>query len=116
MVLLVMYTVPNINEHYHIISQGNIPKLLPQQLLAAIIEEPNFVQLVREVFPAILSKLINHIGLEGSGEIVEMATIEQLRHIFDEDLWKTGQSGSEETFDANIIKKSHSQRTIAGTW
>jgi hypothetical protein len=82
-------------------SREIISKLLPQQLLAAIIEEPNFFQLIQDVSPAILSKLINHIGLEDAGEIVELATTEQLRHIFDEDLWKTGQPGSEETFDAD---------------
>lgn len=82
-------------------SREIISKLSPQQLLTAIIEEPDFVQLIQEVSPPILSKLINHIGLEDAGEIVELATTEQLRHIFDEDLWKTGQSGSEETFDAD---------------
>jgi len=82
-------------------SREIISKLLPQQLLTAIIEEPNFVQLIQEVSPAILSKLINHIGLEDAGEILELATTEQLRQIFDEDLWKTDQSSSEETFDAD---------------
>ncbi len=84
-------------------SRKIISKLPRRQLLTAIIEKPDFVQLIQAVSPPILSKLINHIGLEDAGEIVELATTEQLRHIFDEDLWKTGQSCSEETLDADRL-------------
>ncbi|MFH0781763.1 MAG: DUF6178 family protein [Pseudomonadota bacterium] len=76
-------------------------KLSQQQLLTRIIEEPDFVQLIQEVSPGILSKLINHIGLEDAGEIVGLATTEQLKQIFDEDLWKTVQSDTEEAFDSD---------------
>ena len=50
---------------------------------------------------AALGKLIDHVGLEDAGEIVALATTEQLRGVFDDDLWRAERPGQDETFDAD---------------
>lgn len=72
----------------------------PQQLLTRILEEPELVSIVQGLEAPVLSKLIDHIGLEDSGEIVALATTEQLKKIFDEDLWRSAKPGKDQTFDA----------------
>lgn len=67
-------------------------------LLARILEQPALVSAVRELPPPILSKLIERIGLEDAGEIVALATTEQLERVFDDDLWKAVRAGEDETF------------------
>jgi hypothetical protein len=72
----------------------------PKQLLARILEEPDLVAVVQRLEPRALGKLIDHVGLEDSGELVSLATTEQLRQIFDEDLWRSPRPGTDEIFDA----------------
>lgn len=71
-----------------------------RELLARILEERALVAEVRALPPAALAKLIEHVGLEDAGEIIELATTEQIERIFDEDLWRTAVLGEDETFDA----------------
>jgi len=49
--------------------------------------------------PDVLHQVIQRAGLEKCGEIVMLATPEQLRHIFDLDLWRPAEPGLEEQFD-----------------
>jgi hypothetical protein len=67
-------------------------------LLMRILEQPELVSAVRELPPPVLSKLIDRIGLEDSGELVALATAEQLERMFDDDLWKSVRAGEDETF------------------
>jgi hypothetical protein len=71
----------------------------PRQLLARILEEPHLVSAVQRLEPRVLGKLIEHVGLEDSGELVSLATTDQLRQVFDEDLWRSDRPGKDETFD-----------------
>ncbi|RKH78224.1 hypothetical protein D7Y21_36080 [Corallococcus sp. AB045] len=71
-----------------------------RQFLTRILEEPELVGIVQGLEAPVLSKLIDHIGLEDSGEIVALATTEQLKKIFDEDLWRSAKPGKDPTFDA----------------
>jgi hypothetical protein len=71
----------------------------PQRLLARILEEPMLVEALRSLEPRALGTLIRRVGLEDCGEIVSLATTEQLRAVFDEDLWKSEAPGKDETFD-----------------
>jgi len=48
----------------------------------------------------VLGKLIAHVGLEDAGELVALATTEQLTQIFDEDLWESPEAGQDERFDS----------------
>jgi hypothetical protein len=71
----------------------------PHALLTRILEEPNLVAAVQALPAPALGKLIDHVGLEDAGEIVALATTEQLRRIFDDDLWRSERPGKDETFD-----------------
>lgn len=55
---------------------------------------------MRGLEPRAFGKLIQHVGLEDAGELVALATTEQLQKVFDEDLWRSAQPGRDETFDA----------------
>jgi hypothetical protein len=72
----------------------------PARLLKHVLENPGLVAAVRELPPAALGKLIERVGLEDSGELVALATTEQLERIFDEDLWRSDQVGQDPNFDA----------------
>jgi hypothetical protein len=63
-----------------------------------ILDQPELVSAVRELPPPVLSQLIDRIGLEDSGELVALATTEQLERMFDDDLWKAVRAGQDETF------------------
>jgi hypothetical protein len=73
----------------------------PQKLLSRILDQPNLVAAVQALPAQALGKLIDHVGLEDAGEIVALATTDQLRRIFDDDLWRSERPGKDETFDAN---------------
>ncbi len=73
----------------------------PHALLARILEEPNLIAAVQALPARALGRLIERVGLEDAGEIVALATTEQLRRIFDDDLWRSERPGKDETFDAN---------------
>jgi hypothetical protein len=68
------------------------------QLLMRILERPGLVAAVRELPGAVLGKLIDRIGLEDAGELVALASTEQLERVFDDDLWRAARAGGDETF------------------
>jgi hypothetical protein len=69
------------------------------RVLSRVLDRPDLVRAVRDLPPRALAKLIDHVGLEDSGEIVALATTEQLARVFDEDLWRSVRPGDDETFD-----------------
>jgi hypothetical protein len=73
----------------------------PRQVLTRLLDQPNLVGAVQALPARALGKLIEHIGLEDCGEIVALATTEQLKGIFDDDLWRNERPGKDEQFDAN---------------
>ncbi len=70
-----------------------------RQLLARILDEPGLIERVQSLPPRALGKLIDHVGLEDAGELVALATTDQLRRIFDGDLWRSAHAGGDEQFD-----------------
>jgi hypothetical protein len=72
----------------------------PRRLLDRILDTPNLAQVVPRLQPELLHRLIRHCGLEDCGELVALATPDQLARVFDLDLWRTGQPGLDEQFDA----------------
>jgi hypothetical protein len=70
-------------------------------LLARVLDTPDLVAAVQALPSQALGKLIGHVGLEDAGELVALATAEQLREIFDDDLWRSPRPGVDETFDAD---------------
>lgn len=69
-------------------------------LLARILDEPALAEAIRELSAPELGTLVGRVGLEDAGEIVALATTEQLIGVFDEDLWRNERPGEQETFDA----------------
>jgi len=72
-----------------------------RELLTRILDQPNLVAAIESLPAPALGKLINHFGLEDAGEIVALATTDQIRRIFDDDLWRSERPGKDEAFDAD---------------
>ncbi len=70
------------------------------RLLARLVDQPELAAAVRRLEPRALSRVIDRIGLEDAGEIVALATSEQLQGVFDDDLWHSLRPGQDEQFDA----------------
>ncbi len=68
-------------------------------LVTRILEDPGLVTAVQLLEPLAICRVIEGIGLEDAGEIVALATTEQLVEVFDEDLWSTRTPGQAEAFD-----------------
>ena len=79
-----------------------VPKLKqPRELLNHILNQPELPAIIQSLDATVLTKLIRHVGLEDSAEIISMATVDQLKSIFDEDLWRNDTPGRDEFFDAD---------------
>src|SRR5262245_38879632 len=72
-----------------------------RRLLDRILETPHLAHVVPRLHPELLHRIIQSCGLEDCGELVALATPEQLARIFDLDLWPPAQPGLDEQFDAN---------------
>ncbi|MFN7949613.1 MAG: DUF6178 family protein [Blastocatellia bacterium] len=70
-------------------------------LLNRILNMPGLEQAVPRLRPDLLHRIIQTCGLEDCGEIVALATPEQLARIFDLDLWRAARPGQDEQFDAD---------------
>jgi hypothetical protein len=68
------------------------------QLLMRILDRPELVAAVRELPAPVLGSLIDRIGLEDAGELVALASSEQLQGVFDQDLWRAAAPGEDEQF------------------
>jgi hypothetical protein len=71
----------------------------PRTLLERILDQPGLMSAVQALPPASLLRLIDRVGLEDAGELVALTTVDQLRHVFDEDVWRSGRPGEDERFD-----------------
>jgi hypothetical protein len=69
-------------------------------LLDRILNTPSLEQVVPRLRPDLLHRIIQTCGLEDCGELVALATPEQLAHVFDLDLWRAAKAGLDEQFDA----------------
>jgi Family of unknown function (DUF6178) len=70
-------------------------------LLARILDTPHLAHVVPRLPAQVLHRLIERCGLEDCGDLVALATPEQLTAVFDLDLWRSDQPGLEEQFDAD---------------
>jgi hypothetical protein len=75
-------------------NQGN------RSVLARILDTPHLDQVVPRLQPELLHRVIQSCGLEDCGELVMLATPQQLARILDLDLWRPAQPGMDEQFDA----------------
>ena len=70
-------------------------------LLDRLLETTDLARIVPVLEPRILQQIVRRRGLESSGEIIALATSEQLLRVFDIDLWESDEPGGEERFDAD---------------
>jgi Family of unknown function (DUF6178) len=70
-------------------------------VLNRILDTPYLEHVVPRLQPELLHRVIQSCGLEDCGELVVLATPEQLTRIFDLDLWRSAQPGMDEQFDAD---------------
>ncbi len=77
------------------------PSLRPSStgLMRSLLEAPGLSKAIRALPPEALGRLIDTVGLEDCGEIIALASTEQLLRVFDEELWKNERPGAEEEFD-----------------
>jgi len=68
-------------------------------LLGRILETPDLVAVVQSLEPRALYQLVEKVGLEDAGAIIELASTAQLERIFDDDLWRSDRIGHDERFD-----------------
>src|SRR4030095_4651139 len=68
--------------------------------LQRILDTPHLAQAVPRLPPALLHRVIQHHGREDGVELVALATREQVRRVFDLDLWRSAKPGLDEQFDA----------------
>jgi hypothetical protein len=69
-------------------------------LLDRILNTPGLEHVVPRLQPDVLHRVIQTCGLEDCGELVALATPEQLERVFDLDLWRAAHPGLDERFDA----------------
>ena len=74
---------------------GSVPIKSPDRrtVLDRILDIPSLEQVVPRLQPDLLHRVIQVCGLEDCGELVALATPEQLMRIFDLDLWRSAQPG-----------------------
>jgi hypothetical protein len=68
--------------------------------LARIADNPQLARAVPLLQPEFLHDMVTHCGLQDCGEVLALATPEQLVAVFDLDLWSADRAGEEEHFDA----------------
>ena len=73
----------------------------PTNVLDRILESQHIAHVVPRLQPEMLHRIIQHCGLEQCGELLALATPAQLVNLFDLDLWRSSQPGTEEQFDAD---------------
>ena len=71
------------------------------RLLERLLDTPNLPQVVRTLDAEILHRLVRVVGLEECGELVSLATPQQLMRVFDDDLWGSHRVGGMDRFDAD---------------
>ena len=69
-------------------------------VLARITDNPHLARAVPLLRPEVLHAVIAHCGLQDCGDLLALATSQQLSAVFDLDLWNTSRAGADEHFDA----------------
>ena len=75
-------------------------RTLNGSLLGQMLDDPQLAPQLRALPAPVLRQVILQIGLEDAGELVALSSLEQLREVFDEDLWRSPRPGQDDAFDA----------------
>lgn len=68
-------------------------------LVARMLARPDLVEQVRALPAPVVRRAIQQVGLEDAGELAVLLSLDQLREVFDEDLWHAEGPGADERFD-----------------
>jgi hypothetical protein len=71
-----------------------------RNILDRILDTPHLERVVPQLQPEVLHRVIQSCGLEDCGELILLATPEQLTRILDLDLWRSAKPSMDEQFDA----------------
>ena len=82
-------------------ASGLARKPRSSRLLDRILSAPNLARVVPRLPPEVLHRVVQHYGLEECGELLVLATPDQLTHVFDRDLWRAPRAASFEQLDAD---------------
>jgi hypothetical protein len=75
-------------------------RALDASVLAKLLEAPDLARRLQALPAAALREVLVEIGIEDAGELIALASFEQLRDVFDEDLWRSAAPGADADFDA----------------
>jgi hypothetical protein len=64
---------------------------MSDRLLVRVLDEPNLVAAVQGLAPQALGRLVDKLGLEDAGELIALASTEQVAQMLDDDLWASGE-------------------------
>ena len=70
-----------------------------RSLLNSLIELPDLARTIQALPAPAFAALVRKVGVEDAGELVALATTEQLVHAFDEDLFVSDRAGERESLD-----------------
>ncbi|HEU5073401.1 MAG TPA: DUF6178 family protein [Polyangiaceae bacterium] len=70
-----------------------------RSLLRSLIELPDLATTIRTLPAHTFAALVRKVGVQDAGELVALATTEQLVHAFDEDLFVSDRAGERESLD-----------------
>jgi len=70
-------------------------------LLERVLSSSDVALVVPRLSPEVLHRVVQRCGLEDCGELLALATPEQLAGVLDLDVWRADQPGLDERFDAN---------------
>jgi hypothetical protein len=76
-------------------------RFLDASLLGRLLEAPDLARRVQALPASSLREALQEIGIEDAGELIALTTFEQLRDVFDEDLWRSGVPGGDAGFDVD---------------
>lgn len=71
-----------------------------RNLLTRVLAVPDLPAQIRALPSQALGKLLDHVGLEDSAELVALARPEQLVELLDVDVWRSPRAGEDERFDS----------------
>ena len=75
-------------------------RVLDASVLARLLDAPDLAHRLRALPAPALREVLLEIGVEDAGELIALTTFEQLRDVFDEDLWRAPGPGADAGFDA----------------
>jgi hypothetical protein len=82
-------------------NKGAAVSLDSRGLLERVLSAPDVALVVPRLSSEVLHRVVQRCGLEDCGELLALATPEQLAGVLDLDVWRADQPGQDEQFDAD---------------